>query len=69
MKLFDGHYYIEDVAAARICNFLSHENIEITDDQREQIARTIMGSLIGYIFMDKNSYQSFSECRKERWGL
>jgi len=65
---FDGFYYAEDVAAARIKNKLSHEGVTLTSEQTEDIARTIMGVMASYTLQD-GSYKEFTDIRKEKWGL
>ena len=65
---FDGTYYGEDVAAARISNLLSHSNIEISEEMTKEMARTIMGAMVGYL-LTTDSYGPFVNCRSEKWGI
>ena len=65
-SFFDGSYYVEDVAAARIANMLSHQSsIKLSEKQVEDIARTIMGAMLGYL-LGSDSYYEFVDCRKEK---
>lgn len=67
-NFFDGHY-VEDIAAARVSNLLSHKGIELSDEQREDIARTIMGTMLGHLVGAGEDCSEFYNCRVERWGL
>ena len=68
MNFYDGAHYVEEVAAARISNLLSHDGIKLNEQQREECARTIMGAMIGYL-VGSIYFKPFIDCRKERWGL
>lgn len=46
--MFDGHYFAESVAAARIKGYLNSIDIEITDSQMDRIRQIIFGTLLGY---------------------
>ena len=35
---FDGHYFVEDVAAARIKNYLSYGVADLNDEQTKEVA-------------------------------
>jgi hypothetical protein len=65
---FDGNYFVEDVAAARISNLLEHEGIVLDDRQRKAIARAIMGAMAGYL-AGTDGYYGFVKCRAEKWGV
>jgi hypothetical protein len=65
---FDGHHYVEDVAAARIKNYLSYGVVELTEKQTEEIARTIMGVILSYIITEEGHHE-FIELRVKKWGL
>jgi hypothetical protein len=65
---YDGHYFIEEVAAARISNYLSHQNIQLTDEHREEIARVIMGAMASDL-IGSGRYKEFIDCRKSKWGI
>ena len=66
LTFYDGHYFVEDVAAARISSILHNEGIDLTDDQKNDIARTIMGAVVGYM-IGSDHYQDFVKCRIDRW--
>lgn len=62
---FDGHYYVEDVAEARISNILSHDGIKLTDKQHEDIKKIIRGAVLGYL-IGTDGYRYYVACRKDR---
>lgn len=65
---FDGHYFVEDVAAARIKNYLSYGVADLNDEQTKEVARIIMGALVGHL-RGIEEYEAFIEVRKEKWKV
>ena len=65
---FDGHYFVEDVAAARIKNYLSYGVADLNDEQTKEVARIIMGALVGHL-RGIEEYEKFIEVRKEKWNV
>ena len=66
VTMYDGHYYVEDVAAARVYNWLTHQGVHLSEKETKEIARCIYGAMLGYM-ISSDHYRSFEGCREQRW--
>jgi hypothetical protein len=57
-------HFPEDVAAARISNALAHQGIHLSDEQRDEIGRVIMGA-----YIPSSGAGAYLRVRKKRWNL
>lgn len=65
VNFYDGHYFVEDVIAARISNYLSHQGVHLSDSQTEEISRVVIGAMMGYM-IGTDDLIDFLKVREEK---